>query len=48
MNRLGSWVGAMTQSDNAPAVETPGVDDKNYAFAFGKRIGEFMLTKLKK
>ncbi len=48
MNRLGSWVGAMTQSDNGPAVETPGDDDKNYAFAFGKRIGEFMLTKLKK
>jgi NAD(P)H dehydrogenase (quinone) len=47
LNRLGSWVGVMTQSDNAPATETPGEDDKNYAFAFGKRIASFMVTKLK-
>lgn len=48
LNKLGSWTGLMAQSDNAPANETPGDDFKDYAFAFGKRIGDFMVTKLKK
>lgn len=48
MNKLGSWVGLMTKSENVPSTETPDEDYKNYAIAFGKRIAEFMLTKLKK
>lgn len=48
LNKLSSWTGLMAQSDNAPATETPDDDYKNYAFAFGKRIGDFMVTKLKK
>lgn len=47
MNKLGSWTGLMSQSENAPATETPDEDYKNYAFAFGKRIANFMTTKLK-
>ncbi len=37
-NRLGSWLGLMAQSDNAPAAETPGQEDQSYAKAFGERV----------
>lgn len=46
-NRLGSWVGLMTQSENASPEETPPQNDRTYAVNFGKRIAEFMVTKLK-
>lgn len=38
INRLGSWLGLMTQSDNAPADQTPPQDDRAAARAFGSRI----------
>jgi len=47
LNRIGSWVGLMAQSDNAPVEQTPPESDKKYAFEFGKRVAEFVLTKLK-
>ncbi|MDA0617606.1 MAG: flavodoxin family protein [Proteobacteria bacterium] len=47
LNRLGSWTGFMSQSDNAPSEQTPPEGDRKYAFEFGKRIATFMLTKLK-
>ncbi len=47
VNRLGSWVGLMAQSDNAPSDVTPPESDKQYAVAFGERIATFMQTKLK-
>lgn len=47
VNRLGSWVGLMAQSDNASAEITPPESDRAYAVAFGVRIATFMLTKLK-
>lgn len=46
-NRLGSWTGLMTQSENAPADQTPPEADRQYAVAFGKRIATFMKEKLK-
>jgi NAD(P)H dehydrogenase (quinone) len=47
VNRLGSWVGLMAQSDNASAEITPPESDRAYAVAFGVRIATFMLTKFK-
>jgi len=47
LNRLGSWVGLMTQSDNASPEITPPESDRKYAVEFGKRIATFMLEKLK-
>ncbi len=39
-NRLGSWIGLMAQSDNAPAGEAnPNAEDQSYAVAFGARVG---------
>lgn len=40
LNRLGSFTGAMAQSDNAPADVTPGPDDRATARALGKRLAE--------
>lgn len=37
-NRLGSWLGLMTQADNAPADTTPPKEDRETAEAFGKRV----------
>ena len=47
MNRLGSWVGLMAQSDNASSEITPPESDRTYSVAFGARIAKFMVTKLK-
>jgi len=38
LNRLGSYLGAMAQSDNAPAEQTPGPDDRATARALGRRV----------
>ncbi len=38
INRLGSWLGLMTRSENAPADQTPPQDDRAAARAFGARI----------
>lgn len=47
VNRLGSWLGLMTQSENADASVTPGLGDREYAMLFGKRIGTFLVEKTK-
>ncbi|MBS0197846.1 MAG: flavodoxin family protein [Planctomycetes bacterium] len=38
INRLGSWLGLMTQADNAGADVTPPVSDRATAEAFGARV----------
>lgn len=43
LNRLGSWLGMMAQSTNAPADETPGEEDKATARAFGERLAKATL-----
>ncbi len=48
LNRLGSWVGLMAQSDNGPASETnPNAEDQAYAAAFGERMGKATLRWVK-
>ncbi|WP_370260642.1 flavodoxin family protein [Limnobacter sp.] len=41
LNRVGSWVGVMTQSDNAPADVTPPAKDLETAQLYGVRVAEF-------
>lgn len=38
INRLGSWLGLMTRSENAPADQTPPQEDRAAARHFGSRI----------
>ena len=40
LNRLGSWLGLMTRSENAPADHTPPQEDRAAARAFGARIAK--------
>ena len=40
LNRLGSYLGAMAQSDNAPPEVTPGDQDRATAHALGHRIAK--------
>jgi NAD(P)H dehydrogenase (quinone) len=40
LNRMGSFSGLMTQSDNAPADQTPPPGDRATAELFGRRIAE--------
>ena len=47
LNRLGSWAGLYTQSENAPADQTPSGADLETSIAFGKRFAEFVTTKTK-
>jgi NAD(P)H dehydrogenase (quinone) len=39
-NRIGGWLGAMAQSDDAPATVTPGASDLATATYLGKRVAE--------
>ena len=41
LNRVGSWVGVMTQSDNAPADVTPPASDLETAKQYGARVAEY-------
>ncbi|MCQ8895151.1 flavodoxin family protein [Limnobacter humi] len=41
LNRVGSWVGVMTQADNAPAEVTPPQADLDTASLYGARVAEF-------
>lgn len=41
LNRVGSWVGVMTQSDNAPAEVTPPAKDLETAQLYGARVAEY-------
>ncbi len=47
INRAGSYLGLMTQSDNAAPTETPSTGDKKTAQLFGARVAEVVsrLTK---
>lgn len=38
INRMGSWLGLMTQSDDAPPDETPPASDHQTAELFGARV----------
>lgn len=38
LNRLGSWLGVMSQSDNGPAETTPPEGDRKTAELYGQRI----------
>ena len=40
LNRIGGWLGAMAQSDDAPAEVTPGASDLATAAYLGKRVAE--------
>lgn len=40
LNRLGGFLGAMAQSDNAPADVTPAADDRATARALGTRVAQ--------
>jgi len=40
INRMGSYLGLMAQSDNAPADRTPPPEDHATARLFGARVGE--------
>ncbi|MFZ9035739.1 MAG: flavodoxin family protein [Francisellaceae bacterium] len=40
INRIGSWVGLMAQSENAPPAETPPIGDRETAERFGRRVAE--------
>ncbi len=41
LNRLGSYTGLMTQSDNVPPEESPGPGDLDTARAYGRRVAEY-------
>lgn len=43
LNRLGTWLGAMAQSENAPPDETPPAGDRATAEAFGERVARVTL-----
>ena len=43
LNRVGSWLGAMAQSDDAPAEVTPIDSDLKTAAHLGKRVAEIAL-----
>lgn len=43
INRMGAWLGLMTQSDNAPADVTPPAADRRTAELFGARVSEATL-----
>ncbi|MDB5478027.1 MAG: NADPH-dependent reductase [Alphaproteobacteria bacterium] len=45
LNRLGSFMGVMTQSDTAIAIDPPPLGDRKTAFNYGMRIAE-MAKKL--
>jgi NAD(P)H dehydrogenase (quinone) len=38
INRMGSWIGMMAQSENAPPEETPPPEDRATAELFGERV----------
>lgn len=40
LNRIGGWLGAMAQSDDAPAEVTPGASDLATAAYLGKRVAK--------
>lgn len=40
LNRLGGWLGAMAQSDNAPADQTPPAGDLKTAEHLGRRVAQ--------
>lgn len=40
LNRLGAWIGMMSQSDNGPPDQTPPKEDRETAEVFGRRFGE--------
>lgn len=40
INRLGGWLGLMTQADNAPPEQTPPPEDHETARLFGVRVAE--------
>lgn len=40
LNRIGSWLGVMAQSDDAPAEVTPPIADLNTAAYLGQRVAE--------
>lgn len=40
INRMGAWLGLMTQSDNAPPDQTPPKEDRDTAELFGRRVAE--------
>jgi len=40
VNRMGAWLGLMTQSDNAPPDKAPPEADRRTAELFGKRVAE--------
>lgn len=43
INRLGAWLGLMTQSDNAPPDQTPPPEDHRTAELFGERVAHAAL-----
>ncbi len=43
VNRLGSHLGVMAQSDNAPAAQTPPSGDHQTAFQLGERMAQMAL-----
>lgn len=47
LNRLGSWLGAMAQSDDAPADVTPIDSDLRTAAYLGQRVAEVTVQFLK-
>lgn len=40
INRMGAWLGLMTQADNAPPEHSPPPEDHETARRFGRRVGE--------
>jgi len=40
INRMGAWLGLMTQADNAPPEQTPPPEDHETARRFGRRVAE--------
>ena len=47
INRVGGSLGAMAQSDNAPATETPGRGDKRTAELLGERVATTAIRWMK-
>ncbi len=47
INRISSYIGLMTQADQAPPAETPPAGDRKTAELFGRRIGEAALRWLR-
>lgn len=44
INRVGSWLGCMTQSNHDEGPDkAPRTGDKKYGEAFGKRVAEFVM-----